>query len=216
MTKKLLAASLLACNPLRIAEDILELEKNGIDMIHVDVMDGHFVPNLTFGPHTVYALKKLTKLPLDVHLMVQNPENHIQAFIDAGADFLTIHLESCKHLDKTLNQIRDAKVKAGVALLPSTSANSIEYVIDLLDLVLVMSVNPGFGGQKFIQSQLKKIKILANMLPEKVLLSVDGGINDQTIGKAAEMGAQLFVSGSYLYQNNNISDNIHKLKKLIS
>jgi ribulose-phosphate 3-epimerase len=213
--KKLLAASLLAANPLILAEEVYLLEKSGIDMLHIDIMDGNFVANLTFGPHVVKALRKITKLPLDVHLMVQNPEDHIQPFVDSGADLLTVHLESTKHLNKTLTQIKAAGVKAGVALLPSTPPNSLDYVLDLLDLVLVMTVNPGFGGQKFIANQISKIKVLGAKLNKNTLLSVDGGINDKTIAKVARAGANLFVSGNYIYQNNSVEANIKKLRSLI-
>jgi ribulose-phosphate 3-epimerase len=184
-------------------------------MLHIDIMDGHFVPNLTFGPHFVKAIKQITKIPLDVHLMVLNPENHIQAFIDSGADFLTVHLEATTHLNKTLNQIKILGAKAGVALLPSTQPNALDYVLDLLDLVLVMSVNPGFGGQQFICSQLEKIKVLSLMLEKKTILSVDGGINEQTIGQAANAGANLLVSGNYIFQGENLEQRVKTLRHLI-
>ena len=213
--KKLLAASLLSADPLRLEQEISSLEAAGIDMLHIDVMDGHFVPNLTFGAHFVKAIKKITKLPLDVHLMVQDPENHIHAFADSGSDFLTIHLEATKHLDKTLNQIKNLGAKAGVALLPSTSPAALDYVLDLLDLVLVMSVNPGFGGQKFIVSQLEKIQVLSQKLGKDTILSVDGGINQETMGQAASAGANLLVSGNYIFQGESVAKQVETLRRLI-
>jgi ribulose-phosphate 3-epimerase len=214
--KKLIAASILSADPLKLAAEVAELERSGIDMLHIDIMDGHFVPNLTFGSNIVKALKQITTIPLDVHLMVQNPENHITSFIEAGADFLTVHLEAVQHLDKTLNKIKEQGAKAGVALLPSTLPNSIDYVLDIVDLVLVMTVNPGFSGQKFIANQLDKIRILSGKINAHTLLSVDGGINDQTIKQVSNMGANLFVSGSYIYQNNSIYSNLQQLKSIIS
>jgi ribulose-phosphate 3-epimerase len=217
--KKLLAASLLSANPLRLERDIKRLEEAGIDMLHIDIMDGHFVPNLTFGPHFVKAIKNITTLPLDVHLMVQDPENHIKAFVNSGSDFLTVHLEATKHLDRTLNQIKDLGTKAGVALLPSTPPEALDYVLDIVDLVLVMSVNPGFGGQKFISSQLDKINVLSKKLGNTIL-SVDGGINEQTISQASSAGANLLVSGNYIFQdedsaNSSIANKIARLKNLL-
>jgi ribulose-phosphate 3-epimerase len=198
-----------------LEREIFDLENAKIDMLHIDIMDGDFVPNISFGPNVIKALKKITRLPLDVHLMINKPERHIQNFINAGADILTIHLEATTHVDRVINQIKNAGVKAGVALLPSTLPSSIDFLLDILDLVLVMSVNPGFGGQKFIPSQLDKIKTLSQKLKPGTILSVDGGINDKTIQIAANMGANLLVSGSYIYQNNAISANIARLKSIL-
>jgi len=162
MQKHFLSASILSADVLNLQKQIEELEEGGVDMLHIDVMDGAFVPNLGFSISTVEALKKITKLPLDVHLMIENPERHIQTFIDAGSDMLTVHLEAVKHIDRVIRQIKNSKIKAGVALLPSSLPQNLEYIIDIIDLVLVMSVNPGFGGQTFIQSQLSKIQYLSN------------------------------------------------------
>ncbi len=213
--KKILAGSILSANLLHLEREVFELERAGVDMLHVDIMDGDFVPNISFGPNIVQALKGISKLPLDVHLMVSKPERHIESFIAAGADMLTIHLEATTHADRVINQIKNAGVKAGIALLPSTLPSSIDFLVDILDLVLVMSVNPGFGGQKFIPNQLEKIKILSGKLRPDTILSVDGGINQETILPAALMGANLLVSGSYLYQNNAIRANVSRLKSVL-
>lgn len=212
MQKHLLSASILSADILNLQKQVEELEEGGIDMLHIDVMDGAFVPNLGFSIDTIEALKKITKLPLDVHLMIENPEKHIQAFIDAGSDILTVHLEAVKHIDRVIRQIKNSKIKAGVALLPSTLPQNLEYIIDIVDLVLVMSVNPGFGGQTFIQSQLNKIWYLSNEMKFSSLLSVDGGVNMQNIGQIAAAGANTFVLGSYLYKDGNIKQNIAKIK----
>lgn len=215
MQKHFLSASILSADVLNLQKQIEELEEGGVDMLHIDVMDGVFVPNLGFGINTVAALKKITKLPLDVHLMMENPEKHIQAFIDAGSDILTVHLEAVKHIDRVIRQIKNANIKAGVALLPSSLPQNLEYIIDIVDLVLVMSVNPGFGGQTFIRSQLNKIRYISSKMKFDSLLSVDGGVNIQNIDQIADAGANTFVVGSYLYRNGNIKQNITNIKNLI-
>jgi len=215
MQKRFLSASILSADILNLQKQIEKLEEGGVDMLHIDVMDGAFVPNLGFSISAVEALKKATKLPLDVHLMIENPERHIQAFIDAGSDMLTVHLEAVKHIDRVIRQIKNAKIKAGIALLPSSLPQNLEYIIDLIDLVLVMSVNPGFGGQTFIQSQLSKIQYLSSKVIPDTMLSVDGGVNIQNISQIASAGANTFVVGSYLYKDDNIKQNIQGLKNLI-
>ncbi|AVP87438.1 rpe ribulose-phosphate 3-epimerase [Candidatus Phycorickettsia trachydisci] len=215
MQKRSLSASILSADILNLQKQVEELEEGGVDMLHIDVMDGAFVPNLGFSISSVEALKKITKLPLDVHLMMENPERHIQAFVDAGSDILTVHLEAVKHIDRTIRQIKNFKIKAGVALLPSSLPQNLEYIIDIIDLVLVMSVNPGFGGQTFIQSQLNKISYLSSKMQANTLLSVDGGVNIRNISQIADAGANTFVVGSYLYKDGNIQQNIQNIKSLI-
>lgn len=216
MQKHFLSASILSADVLNLQKQIEELEEGGVDMLHIDVMDGVFVPNLGFSISAIAALKKITKLPLDVHLMMENPEKHIQAFIDAGSDILTVHLEAVKHIDRVIRQIKNAKIKAGVALLPSSLPQNLEYIVDIIDLVLVMSVNPGFGGQTFIQSQLNKIQYLSSKMKFSSLLSVDGGVNIQNINQIAAVGANTFVVGSYLYKDSNIKQNIQSIKSLMA
>ena len=213
--KKFISASLLSANLLRLEEEVKLLEKAGVDFLHIDVMDGVFVPNITFGPCLVGSEMCIRDRPLDVHLMIERPENYINDFISAGADLITIHPQTCKHLHRTLEQIKGSGSKASVALLPTDSPSSIRYVLDMLDMVLVMSVNPGFGGQKFIDNQLAKINILSNMLKKDTLLGVDGGINQHTAGLASQAGANVFVSGSYLYETRNIPAQLEKLRSAI-
>ena len=215
MKKQFLSASLLSADILNLQKEVEELEAGGVDMLHIDVMDGAFVPNLGFSISLVAALKKMTKLPLDVHLMMENPEKHIQAFIDAGSNILTIHLEAVKHIDSVIRQIKTSKIKAGVALLPSSVPQNLEYIIDIVDLVLIMSVNPGFGGQTFIQSQISKIKYLSSKMRSSTLLSVDGGVNVQNLSQIAAAGADTFVIGSYLYKGANIQQNVRSIKNLM-
>ncbi len=214
--KKFLSASILSANILRLEEEVRILEKSGVDFLHIDIMDGHFVPNINFGANLVLALKKMTHLPLDVHLMVSNPENHLQQFADAGVEILTVHIESTQHLHKTLYQIKQCGIKAGVALLPSTPHSAIQYVLDLVDLVLVMSVNPGFSGQNFIDTQIDKIKNLAKIISKDTLLAVDGGINDKILNQILQAGANFIVTGSYIYQGLNPKGQIDRLKNIFN
>jgi ribulose-phosphate 3-epimerase len=211
--KKLLAPSILSANFARLADEVAEVEKAGADWIHVDVMDGHFVPNLTIGPLVVQALKPITKLPLDCHLMVSRPEDWIQPFADAGASVITIHAEAASHMDRLINQIKERKIKAGVSINPATPLNRIEEVLDLVDLVLIMSVNPGFGGQKFIESSISKIERLVEARGNSnFLIEVDGGVGTSNIGKLAKAGADVFVAGSAIFSNSNRKKAIEDLR----
>jgi ribulose-phosphate 3-epimerase len=196
-----IAPSILSADFAALGEEIAKIEPVA-DLLHVDVMDGHFVPNLTLGPVVVEAIHRRTRLPLDVHLMIQHPDRYIGAFAKAGATYLTVHAEVCPHLHRTLQQIREAGVKPGVALNPSTSLHAIEHVLDQVDLILLLSVNPGFGGQSFIPFVLKKIADLRHLLDRQGLrpeLEVDGGINADNCAEVARAGASILVAGSAVF-----------------
>jgi len=201
-----LAPSILSADFGRLAEQITECEAAGADWIHVDVMDGHFVPNITLGPVVVEAARRATQLPLDVHLMIEQPERYLAAFAQAGADVITVHVEACPHLHRTLQQIKELGKRAGVALNPATPASAVSEVLTEVDLVLVMTVNPGFGGQKFIHSTLPKITHLRQQLTEQNLsaeIEVDGGIDATTLPLAAQAGATVFVAGNAVFKSGN-------------
>ena len=208
-----IAPSILSADFGRLREEIVALEKAGADLIHLDIMDGNYVPNLTFGAGVVKALRPQSKLPFDVHLMVNNPDEMIPWFIAAGADIITVHAEACRHLDKTLSTIRSYGLKAGVSLNPATPENVLEYVLDKLDLVLVMSVNPGFGGQKFIESSLQKIARIKEMIAGKEIeLEVDGGINPLTAARCISAGADILVAGTSVFAGGEYARNIEALR----
>ncbi len=213
-----LAPSILSADFSNLAQHIRMAEIGGADWIHCDVMDGHFVPNLTFGPIVVKAAKKLTKLPIDVHLMIDNPDIYLEDFVKAGADYLTVHQEAVIHLNRTINKIKELGIKAGVAINPSTPVKTLEYVAEFVDLILIMSVNPGFGGQKFILNSLKKIEEVAS-IREKInanyLIEVDGGIDASTITGALNAGCDVFVAGSSIFKADNISAAAVELKNKI-
>lgn len=184
-------------------------------MIHIDVMDGHFVPNLTLGPPIIKSLRPYSKLPFDVHLMIDSPENSIKDYVEAGADIITIHPETTKHLDKTLNYIQSLGVKVGISLLPSSLPESLDYVMNKIDMILVMTVNPGFSGQQFISNQLKKVEIISEKIKQSnktILLSVDGGINNITAKDCIKAGANILVAGNFIFQTKNYKNQIELLK----
>ncbi|KIL73522.1 ribulose-phosphate 3-epimerase [Bacillus badius] len=197
-----IAPSILSANFAKLGEEIKEVETGGADWIHVDVMDGHFVPNITIGPLIVEAVRPVTTLPLDVHLMIENPDLYIEAFAKAGADYITVHAEACPHLHRTIQLIRSFGVKPGVVLNPATPASALEYIIEDIDLVLLMTVNPGFGGQSFIHSVVPKIQEVKQMITEKgldVLIEIDGGVNTETAKLCTDAGADVLVAGSAVY-----------------
>jgi ribulose-phosphate 3-epimerase len=211
-----IAPSILSADFGRLADEVRAVEKAGADWIHVDVMDGHFVPNLTLGPVVVEAVRAATRLPLDVHLMIEEPERSLEAYVRAGADRVGVHVETCPHLHRTLAQIREAGAKACVVLNPSTPAVAIEPVLDSVDQILVMSVNPGFGGQKFIPSSLAKLAQLRRWIDagdRPIELEVDGGIGPGTIGSAARAGANCFVAGTAVFRAADYAAAIAALRK---
>jgi ribulose-phosphate 3-epimerase len=211
-----IAPSILSANFAELGNEIKDVEKGGADYIHVDVMDGHFVPNITLGPMIVKAIRPLTTLPLDVHLMIENPSQYIEAFADAGADYITVHVEADPHLHRTIQMIKGKGVKAGVVLNPGTPAESIRPVLQDVDMVLLMTVNPGFGGQSFIPSVVPKIKQIrewANEVNPSLEIEVDGGINPETAAVCAEAGADVFVAGSAIYNKRDRGAAIEELKK---
>lgn len=210
------APSILSADFAALGNEIKDVEKGGADCIHIDVMDGHFVPNITIGPLIVEAVRPVTDLPLDVHLMIEEPDRYIPAFAKAGADILSVHAEACPHLHRTIQLIKEQGVKAGVVLNPHTPVQVIEHVFGDLDLVLLMTVNPGFGGQKFIHSVLPKIKEVKRMADEKgkkdLLIEVDGGVNKETAPLVIEAGANLLVAGSAVYGQSDRKKAISEIR----
>jgi len=214
-----IAPSILSSDFVRLGEEIRAVEEAGADFIHVDVMDGHFVPNITIGPPVVKAIRKVTRLPLDVHLMISDPSKYVAEFVKAGADILTVHAEACVHLHRTIQQIKDLKIQAGVALNPHQPLNIIEYVINDLDQVLIMSVNPGFGGQSFIDEVLPKISLLKEMIKAKGLslsIEVDGGVKIENAGKIVQAGADILVAGSAIFETKNYKETIRRFREALS
>jgi ribulose-phosphate 3-epimerase len=212
---KLIAPSILSADGGRLSEEIAAVEKAGADWIHIDVMDGNFVPNITMGPAIISSLRKTTKLPFDVHLMIENPDRYIESFSQAGADIITIHAEATNHLYRTIDLIKSFDKRAGVSLNPATPLVQIEDVIRHIDLLLIMTVNPGFGGQKFIASSLSKISRANKMmegLPRKPMLEVDGGVNLQNIGDIAEAGADVIVAGAAIFGSDDYQKTIATMK----
>ncbi|MEK5174752.1 ribulose-phosphate 3-epimerase [Heyndrickxia sp. FSL W8-0496] len=213
-----IAPSILSANFSKLADEIKDVERAGADYIHIDVMDGHFVPNITMGPLVVEAIRPITKLPLDVHLMIENPDQFIESFVKAGADYITVHVEACKHLHRTIQHIRSFGVKAGVVLNPATPVEMIKHVLKDIDMVLLMTVNPGFGGQSFIKSVLPKIKQVKELIDQEGLnieIEVDGGINPETAKLCTDAGANVLVAGSAIYNHEDRKKAINEIRKTL-
>ena len=213
---KKLAPSILSADFSRLGEEIKAVEEAGADYIHIDIMDGHFVPNITIGPMVVETAKAVTTLPLDVHLMISDPDRYVQDFIKAGSDLLSVHVETCPHLQRTLTYIRELGGRSGAVLNPSTPISTLEYVMDDLDMILLMTVNPGFGGQKFIPTMLPKIQKMRSLIDEKKLpieLEVDGGVNLENISRIAQAGADVVVAGSAVYKSGDCRETVRLMKK---
>ncbi len=219
MISKIIAPSILSADFTRLGEELNEIEKAGLDWVHLDIMDGHYVPNLTFGPPVVAKLRQVSNLFFDVHLMVENPEFFIDAFIDAGADAITIHAETCKHLHRQVQTIKGAGKLAGIALNPSTPLSHLEWLMEDIDFVLIMSVNPGFGGQTFIKFSIEKIIELQKMIKNKmseVAIAVDGGVNSNNLKLISDAGANIFIIGSDFFSNSvNYSEKYEGYKKIL-
>jgi ribulose-phosphate 3-epimerase len=213
---KKIAPSILSADFSRLREELKAVETAGADVIHVDVMDGHFVPNITIGPVVVRGLKKITTLPLDTHLMIEEPDRYLEAFAQAGSDWITVHAEVCPNLRRTIKKIRELKVRPGVVLNPSTSLKTLAPILEAIDLILLMSVNPGFGGQSFIPSTLKKIERLRKIIDQNhypIEIEVDGGIKIDNIEDISKAGGDIFVLGTGIFKTPNYKETIQQLRK---
>ncbi|GBD88033.1 ribulose-phosphate 3-epimerase [bacterium BMS3Abin03] len=215
----ILAPSILSADFMNISQQIRLVEIGGADWIHCDVMDGHFVPNITFGPVVVQAVRKTTKLPIDVHLMIEKPDLYLEDFINAGANYVSVHFEEVVHLNRTVNRIKELGAKAGVVINPATPVKALGDIAEYVDLILIMTVNPGFGGQKFISNSLRRIKEavgLKEKLNADFLIEIDGGVNAETAKLAFDAGAEVFVAGSSIFKTDNISAATVEIKNSIS
>ncbi len=213
---KLIAPSILSADFSKLGDEIKSVEQGGADWIHVDVMDGHFVPNITMGPIVVEAARRVTALPIDVHLMIENPERYISEFAKAGATLISVQVEACRHLNRTVQLIKEAGARPGVVLNPSTPISSIEWVLESIDFVLIMSVNPGFGGQSFIPNSLEKIRNLKDMIQDKkssVLIEIDGGVKENNIAEISLAGADAFVAGSAIFGSGDYARTIANFRE---
>ncbi|WP_138203305.1 ribulose-phosphate 3-epimerase [Haloimpatiens lingqiaonensis] len=211
-----LAPSILSADFSKLGEEVKSLEKNGIEVVHIDVMDGNFVPNISLGIPVIKSIRKETKMIFDVHLMIENPSRYIEDFVKSGADIITIHYEADKHVDRTINYIKSFGVKAGISLNPGTPVSFIKDLINVVDMVLIMSVNPGFGGQKYIpysSDKIREVKELADKFNKDLIIEVDGGVNKDTIKEVVEAGANYIVAGSAVFKGGDISGNIKALKE---
>jgi ribulose-phosphate 3-epimerase len=216
---KLIAPSMLASDFGKLEEEILMVNNSNADWFHIDVMDGVFVPNISFGTPILNVLKKCAKKPLDVHLMIVNPDNYLEKFAELGSSVLTVHVEACTHLHRTVQKIKSLKMKAGVAINPHTPISSLESIINEIDLVCVMSVNPGFGGQSFIENTYQKVddlKSLINKKKSKALIEIDGGVTSENAKKLVEKGADVLVAGSFVFKSDNPTETISTLSNLIN
>ena len=215
----LIAPSMLACNFGDLENEIKMVNNSKADWFHIDVMDGVFVPNISFGAPIMNILKKYAKKPLDVHLMIVNPDKYLEKFAELGSEILTVHLEACTHLHRTVQKIKSLKMKAGVAINPHTPVSSLESIIKEVDLICVMSVNPGFGGQSFIDSTFQKVKdlkILIDKNESKALIEIDGGVNSENAKKLSEQGADVLVAGSFVFKSDNPTNTINNLSSLVN
>jgi len=213
-----IAPSILSADFSKLGEEILAVEAAGADWIHIDVMDGHFVPNITIGPGPVKSLRKITTLPFDVHLMIENPERYIDSFADAGSDVITVHVETARHLHRAISQIKETGVKAGVSLNPATPLVQVEPILSDVDVLLVMTVNPGFGGQKFIEQSLQKIRKareMVNSIAPNVAIEVDGGVTLDNIKSIIEAGADILVAGASVFGSANYRETIGAMKAIL-
>jgi ribulose-phosphate 3-epimerase len=213
-----IAPSILSADFMRLGEEIKAAEKAGVDMLHVDIMDGHFVPNITIGPFIVEAIRKTTSLPLDVHLMIEEPDRYLKDFIDAGAEYLTVHVETVVHLHRTVQWIKESGAKAGVALNPATSVWALDHILPDVDLIVIMSVNPGFGGQGFIPQAIEKIKSLKEILKERALptlIEVDGGVKPENAKQVKDAGADILVMGSAFFNSEDYTTLTKRLREML-
>lgn len=211
-----IAPSILAADFAKLGQEVKEVEAAGAELIHIDVMDGHFVPNISFGAIALEAIRPLSTLPMDVHLMIENPDQYIEQFAKAGADYITVHVEACRHLHRTIQLIRSHGVKPGVVLNPHTPIETIQHILEDVDMVLFMTVNPGFGGQKFIESVVPKVEALSKIIKERGLnieIEIDGGINVETIVPCAKAGATVFVAGSAIYSKEDRAQALQEIKQ---